>query len=50
MHYTFFDDAGNSVVLEPVNQGAFKIYKSIGVMTNSPEYPWHLDNLVMMFN
>ena len=45
MHYTFFDDAGNSVVLEPVNQGAFKIYESIGVMTNSPEYPWHLDNL-----
>lgn len=45
MHYTFSDAKGNSVILEPVNQGAFKIYDGIGVMTNSPEYPWHLDNL-----
>lgn len=33
------------IVLEPVNNGAFKIYDSIGVMTNSPEYSWHLNNL-----
>lgn len=45
MHYTFSDLTGKSVILEPVNNGAFKIYDGIGVMTNSPEYPWHLDNL-----
>lgn len=45
MHYTFSDSTGKSVILEPVNNGAFKIYDGIGVMTNSPEYPWHLDNL-----
>ena len=45
MHYTFSDASGKSVILEPVNNGAFKIYDGIGVMTNSPEYPWHLDNL-----
>ena len=45
MHYTFFDTQGRSLILEPVRNGAFKIYDGIGVMTNSPEYPWHLDNL-----
>ncbi|AXX64074.1 linear amide C-N hydrolase [Bombilactobacillus bombi] len=45
MHYTFSDNFGNSIVLEPVDKGAFKIYDSIGVMTNSPQYSWHLDNL-----
>lgn len=45
MHFTFFDPSGKGIVLEPVNTGAFKIYDSIGVMTNSPEYSWHLNNL-----
>lgn len=45
MHYTFSDSSGASVILEPVKNGAFKIYDGIGVMTNSPEYPWHVDNL-----
>lgn len=45
MHYTFFDTQGRSLILEPVRNGAFKIYDGIGVMTNSPEYPRHLDNL-----
>ncbi len=45
MHYTFSDATGKSIILEPVNHGAFKIYDGIGVMTNSPEYSWHLDNL-----
>ncbi|WP_181189501.1 linear amide C-N hydrolase [Bombilactobacillus bombi] len=45
MHFTFCDNNNHSIILEPVNNGAFKIYDGIGVMTNSPEYPWHLDNL-----
>ena len=45
LHYTFVDTSGESVVLEPVNKGAFKVYKSMGVMTNSPEYSWQKTNL-----
>lgn len=44
-HYTFVDPTGDSVVLEPVNDGAFKMYDNVGVVTNSPEYNWHTTNL-----
>lgn len=46
LHYTFVDKDHRAIVLEPVNNGRFNIYKdTMGVMTNSPEYPWHVDNL-----
>lgn len=45
LHYTFFDETKAGVVLEPTDNGAFKLYDSIGVMTNSPEYDWHLTNI-----
>jgi penicillin V acylase-like amidase (Ntn superfamily) len=44
-HYTFFDETGAGVVLEPTDHGAFEVYDSMGVMTNSPEYSWHLTNV-----
>jgi len=44
-HYTFVDETGDSIVLEPVNDGAFKLYENIGVVTNSPEYDWHQNNV-----
>lgn len=44
-HYLFIDSTNDSVVLEPTDHGAFRIYDSVGVMTNSPEYYWHLTNL-----
>ena len=44
-HYTFVDPSGDGIVLEPVNHGRFKVYTSIGVMTNSPEYDWQITNL-----
>ena len=44
-HYTFVDESGAGVVLEPTSNGAFKVYDSMGVMTNSPEYDWHLTNI-----
>ncbi|WP_057894668.1 linear amide C-N hydrolase [Lacticaseibacillus brantae] len=44
-HYTFVDETGDSIVLEPVNDGAFKLYDNIGVVTNSPEYGWQTTNL-----
>lgn len=44
-HYTFVDESGAGIVVEPTDNGAFKVYDSIGVMTNSPEYGWHLTNI-----
>lgn len=44
-HYIFVDPSGDSIILEPVNHGRFKLYNSIGVMTNSPEYDWQVTNL-----
>ncbi|BDR56130.1 linear amide C-N hydrolase [Xylocopilactobacillus apis] len=44
-HYTFVDETGAKIVVEPTNQGGFKVYDSIGIMTNSPEYSWHLTNI-----
>ncbi|AWW99481.1 choloylglycine hydrolase family protein [Oenococcus oeni] len=45
LHYIFMDKSGNSLIVEPTENG-IKIYDhSIGVMTNSPDYPWHENNL-----
>ena len=44
-HYTLHDATGASLVVEPVG-GTLKIYDNpFGVMTNSPEFDWHLTNL-----
>ena len=45
LHYTFVDDSGNGVVLEPINDGRFKLYDFIGVTANSPEYYYHTINI-----
>ncbi|WP_455539520.1 linear amide C-N hydrolase [Terrisporobacter sp.] len=45
-HYTFTDKMGNSVVLEPTNNGRFRIFdNTVGVMTNDPTFDWHMTNL-----
>lgn len=44
-HYTFHDETGASLVVEPVD-GTLKVYENpVGVMTNSPGFEWHLTNL-----
>ena len=44
-HYTLHDATGASLVIEPVD-GTLKVYDNpLGVMTNSPEFSWHLTNL-----
>lgn len=44
-HYTLHDATGASLVVEPVG-GTLKVYDNpLGVMTNSPEFSWHLTNL-----
>lgn len=44
-HYVVHDAAGDCLVIE-FNQGEMKLYDNpVGVMTNGPEFSWHLTNL-----
>lgn len=45
LHFTFVDQTGDGVVLEPVNDGEFKLYDFVGVTANSPEYDYHKVNI-----
>lgn len=45
LHWIVTDKSGSSIVIEPVKEG-LKIYDNpVGVMANSPNFPWHLTNL-----
>jgi choloylglycine hydrolase len=45
LHYILVDASGKSIVIEPID-GKLKIHEnSVGVITNSPTYDWHLTNL-----
>lgn len=45
-HWRIADAQGNSIVLEIVNNGEIKIYDNkVGVLTNAPDYEWHIKNL-----
>ena len=44
LHYVVHDPEGKSLVIEYVG-GKLNVYDGIGVMTNSPTYDWHLQNL-----
>ncbi|NLB19556.1 MAG: linear amide C-N hydrolase, partial [Clostridium sp.] len=44
-HFFFMDAQGEKVVLEP-NDGNLLAYENpYGVLTNAPEFPWHVTNL-----
>ncbi len=44
-HYIVYDKSGKSIVIEPMN-GKLVIYDNpIGVLTNSPNFDWHMTNL-----
>lgn len=44
-HFIVHDAGGNSLVIE-FSKGEQKLYDNpVGVMTNGPEFPWHLTNL-----
>ncbi|WP_082711125.1 linear amide C-N hydrolase [Myroides odoratus] len=44
-HFAFYDKNGGSIVVE-VLDGVLQVYDNpTGVMTNGPEFPWHLTNL-----
>ena len=45
VHMIVTDSSGKSIVIEWVD-GKTNIYDNpLGVLTNSPEFPWHLDNI-----
>ena len=44
-HYTLHDAKGNSIVIEFANGKQNVIDNPIGVMTNGPEFDWHMTNL-----
>ncbi|MFJ1101987.1 choloylglycine hydrolase family protein [Bacillus sp. RA(2023)] len=45
LHWILADKWGDCIVLEPTSEG-LKLYDNpLGVMTNSPEFNWHLQNL-----
>jgi choloylglycine hydrolase len=45
-HWKIADETGAAIVVEIVENGQVKVYDALlGVITNSPEYSWHLSNL-----
>ncbi len=45
MHFIFFDKTGEGIVIE-FTGGRMNVYDNpVGVVTNWPEFPWHLANL-----
>ncbi len=44
-HFMVVDRSGRSIVCEPDKPGKIIIKEGIGIMTNSPDYDWHLGNL-----
>jgi len=45
LHWIAQDRTGNCVVLELTDRGAEMYYNPIGVLANSPDFPWHMTNL-----
>lgn len=44
-HYIVYDKSGRSIVIEPIN-GNFVVNENpLGVLTNSPDFNWHMTNL-----
>lgn len=45
LHYAVFDKKGGSLVIEFINNKKNVYDNPVNVMTNGPEFPWHLENL-----
>lgn len=46
LHWIFSDRSGETVIAEPDRDGLHIYRNTMGVMTNSPGYPWHRTNLL----
>ncbi len=45
VHFVFYDKDGTSIVIEPTN-GTLVVHDNpLGVLTNTPEFDWHMKNL-----
>lgn len=45
-HFLFIDKTGRTIVVEPDQKFQFSVYENpIKVMTNSPDFKWHLTNM-----
>lgn len=44
-HFFFMDKSGDAVVLEPKDGKLLAYSNPYGVLTNSPDFPWHTTNL-----
>lgn len=50
VHFRFDDSSGNGIVVEWIN-GVLTIFENpIGVLTNSPHFDWHINNLRVYLN
>ena len=47
LHHMFVDRDGNCIVVEYTDRGPDIMENPVGVMTNNPEFRWHLTNLKM---
>jgi penicillin V acylase-like amidase (Ntn superfamily) len=45
LHYILSDKSGKSIVVERTPRGLQVFDNPVGVMTNSPDFQWHLNNL-----
>lgn len=45
LHWIATDKSGTCVVMEQTDRGLELFHNPIGVMANSPDFPWHLTNL-----
>ncbi|MGL4572120.1 MAG: linear amide C-N hydrolase [Clostridium sp.] len=45
VHYIFTDKSGETIIVEPDSSGVSIHRNTIGVLTNSPNYAWHKQNL-----
>lgn len=46
LHWAFYDRTGESVIIEPDREDVHVYRHTMGIMTNSPGYPWHRLNLL----
>jgi penicillin V acylase-like amidase (Ntn superfamily) len=45
LHFAITDKTGKSIVVEFLNNSQQVYDNPVGIMTNAPAFPWHLDNL-----
>ena len=45
LHWIFTDLSGKSLVVEQIKQGLNAYENPVGVLTNSPDFPWQMTNL-----